>query len=207
MAETVELVAQVRQEHGSQAMRRLRRQGKLPAVLYGHKEETVSLTLPKDDVVKALRHGVRVLDLKTNGTIQKALIREIQWDYLGKEILHVDFYRISADERVVVTVPLELRGTAPGVAGGGILEQPLHHVEIECLALNMPESIRVNIGNLQLNDVLHIRDLTLPPGVKVLAEEDAVVVQIKPPQEEEEEAAAVVEPELIRKPEKEEEKG
>src|SRR5439155_21993053 len=112
MAESVVLVAETREERGKQAARRLRRMGKVPAVVYGHKEETLSVSLPLDDVQKAIRRGVRVVDLKAGGKEEKALIRDVQWDHLGKDLLHVDFTRVAADERIVITIPLQLRGIA-----------------------------------------------------------------------------------------------
>src|SRR5260370_1017877 len=176
MAETVTLGAKPREENGSQAARRLRREGLVPAVLYGHKEAVIMLTLNLDEVTKALRHGARVVDLKTEGgKEEKAFIRELQWDHLGKSLLHVDFTRVSLDERIDVTVRLELRGIAPGVSGGGVLDQPLHELEIECLAISIPESIRVNIAELQLGGVIYEKDLHLPEGVTTKGEPDAMV--------------------------------
>ncbi|HXG12386.1 MAG TPA: 50S ribosomal protein L25 [Gemmataceae bacterium] len=212
MAESVELVAELRRTNGSRAARRLRRQGRIPAVLYGHKQETVALALQTEDLVKAIRHGARVVDLKTNGNVEKALIREVQWDHLGKEILHVDFTRVAADERIVVPVRVEIRGTAPGVAAGGILDQPLHTLEVECPALNVPESIRVNVSELQVGGVIYVRDLVLPPDVKAMTDPDAVVVHVTAPVAEPEAGPAPApeqaEPEVIgrqREAKKEEE--
>jgi large subunit ribosomal protein L25 len=178
MAETLVLESQRRTGRGSALARKLRRQGMVPAVLYGHKEATVSLSIPAGELVKALRHGVRILDLKTDGKIEKALIREAQWDYLGTELLHVDFARVSADERVQVTVPIEIRGVAPGIAAGGVLDQPIHNLLVECLAVALPESIRVNVGELQLGQAIHVKDLKLPEGVKALADPEALVVHV-----------------------------
>src|SRR5438132_14297821 len=179
MAEAVHLVAEPRTGRGTQAARRLRRQGLVPAVVYGHKEATLSVALPLEDVEKLIRRGVRVVDLKAGGKEEKAFIREVQWDHLGKDLLHVDFARVSADERVEVTVPLEIRGTAAGIAQGGVLDQPIHTLNIECLAISLPESIRVNVGELQLGQAIHIRELVLPPGVKALGDPDAIVVQVR----------------------------
>ena len=184
----------------------------MPAVVYGHKEATQTITLPTGELEKAIRHGVRVVDLKTDGKLQKALIREIQWDHLGKELLHVDFARVAADERIVVTVPLEIRGTAPGVTAGGVLDQPLHSLSVECLAIALPDSIRVNINELQLGSAIHVRDLTLPPGVKAMGDPDAVVVQVRAAEVEPEAAAPVEvaasgEPEVIGRKAAEEAEG
>jgi large subunit ribosomal protein L25 len=202
MAESVILEAQPRNTRGTRHARRLRQKGMIPAVVYGHKEETLSLVVALEALERAVRHGVRVVDLKTNGSQQKALIRALQWDHLGKELLHVDFARVAMDERVVVTVPLEIRGTAPGIAAGGVLDQPLHTLSVECLAVELPGSIRVNVGELQLGSAIHVRELVLPPGVKAMADPDTVVVQVIAKQAEPEVAVAApvaegVEPELI----------
>jgi large subunit ribosomal protein L25 len=178
MAESITLVTQPRSSRGSRRARRLRKEGLVPAVVYGHQEATVSVALPGEQVEWAIRHGLHVVDLQTDGTVQKAQIREVQWDHLGKEILHVDFARVAADERITVTVTLDIRGTAPGVNAGGLLDQPLHSLAVECLAISVPESIRVNISELQLGAAIHVRDLVLPPGVKAMADPDAIVVHV-----------------------------
>lgn len=203
MAESIKLTAQERKTKGSRQARRLRKHGQVPGVVYGHKEATVSITLSRDELQKAVRHGARVVDLDQEGKVEKALIRDLQWDPLGHDIWHVDFARVAADERITVDVRVELRGTAPGVTGGGILDQPIHSLEVECLALSVPESIRVNINELQLNGAIHIRDLVLPPEVVVQGDPDAIIVQVRPPLAEAEApapaavAAEQVEPEVI----------
>jgi large subunit ribosomal protein L25 len=180
MAEAVTLTAEERNEHGTRHARRLRKSGRIPAVVYGHKEATVPLALGADELYKAIRHGVRLVDLKQGGKVEKALIRDVQWDPLGHDILHVDFARVSIDERIEVEVRVELRGTAPGVTAGGTLNQPLHNLHIECLAISIPESIRVNIASLQLDQMIHVRELTVPEGVKILNDPEAIVVQCVP---------------------------
>ncbi len=178
MAELITLVTQPRGSRSSRRARRLRKQGLVPAVVYGHQEATVSVALEREKVEWAVRHGLHVVDLQTDGHVQKAQIREVQWDHLGKELLHVDFARVAEDERITVTVPLDIRGIAPGVNAGGLLDQPLHSLAVECLAISVPESIRVNIGELQLGGAIHVRDLVLPPGVTALADPDAIVVHV-----------------------------
>ncbi|MCC6416739.1 MAG: 50S ribosomal protein L25 [Gemmataceae bacterium] len=209
MAESVTLVAQERKSRGSSEARRLRRTGMVPGVLYGHKEATIALAVSHDELNKAVRHGVRVIDLQADGKTEKALIREIQFDHLGSDILHVDFTRVSVDERIEVEVRIEIRGIAPGAAAGGILEQPMHNIEVECPALSIPESIRVNVNELQLGGAIHVRELKLPEGVKALADPDAIVVHLVAPAAELEEptgpAAEQAEPEVIGRQAKEEE--
>ena len=211
MAESVAFVGEPRQPKGTTGARRLRRQGLVPAVVYGHGEETLSISLPRAELVNAIRHGVRVIDLRAGNKEEKALIKDVQWDHLGKELLHVDFARVSMDERIVVSVPLELRGTAPGVNAGGVLDQPIHSVSVECLAISIPESIRVNIHELQIDMAIYVRDLVLPPDVKVMTDPDAIVVHVTAPVAEPEptaaaaEAPTAAEPEVIGRPKAEEE--
>ncbi len=203
MAESVLLVAEARAVRGSHKARQLRRKKLIPGVLYGHKEATVSLSLPRDEFTKALRQGARVVDLQQEGgKVEKALIREVQFDHLGHDILHVDFARISEHERIKIDVRIELRGTAPGATAGGVLDQPLHTLHIECPAMSVPESIRVNIGELQIGGVIHVSDLTLPPGVTVLNDPEAIIVHVTAPVVEAEAAPAgpvaeQAEPEVI----------
>jgi large subunit ribosomal protein L25 len=211
MAESVVLPIEKREGRGTHRARKLRAQGKVPGVVYGHKEETVSVAVAADALMSAVRHGARVVDLRTDGGLQKAQIAELQWDHLGVELLHVDFRRVAADERIHVTVPVELKGIAPGVTGGGILDQPIHTLAIECAADSVPESIRVNINELQLGAAIHVRELHLPPGVKALADPDAIVVHVTAPQVAPEAAAAPgaeqAEPEVIGRKTAAEEEG
>jgi large subunit ribosomal protein L25 len=207
MAESVELKAEKREGHGSRKASHLRKKGQVPGVVYGHKQATISVALSAEELSRLIRHGTHVVDLRLDDGLEKALIRELQWDHLGREILHIDFMRVSKDERIEVPVRIELKGIAPGVTGGGILDQPLHTVMVECLAISIPDSIRVNINELQLGAAIHVKDLTLPEGVKALADPEAIVVQVMTPAAEPEAAAAaaVAEPEVIGRPKEEEE--
>jgi large subunit ribosomal protein L25 len=201
MADFVVLETSKREGRGSHRAAHLRRKGRVPGVLYGHKKATESLSVAKDALLHAIVHKARVVDLKSEAGTQKALICELQWDHLGKDILHADFQRVDINERITVTVPLELKGTAPGVTGGGALEQPLHVLRVECLAVAVPESVRVNIGELQIGSVIHVRDLHLPEGITALDEPDAVVVQVKAPLVEAEAPAAAAEEAEAAEPE------
>jgi large subunit ribosomal protein L25 len=209
MAESVVLETQPRDARGTQGARKLRRQGLIPAVIYGHKQATVPVALDGETFVDAVRHGARVVDLKTSAGTERALIQDLQWDHLGKEVLHVDFRRVDVHERVHVPVPLEIRGIAPGVTAGGSLDQPLHTLEVECPVSAVTDRIRVNIAELQIGQAIHVRDLVLPPDVKALADPDVLVVHVKEPVAAPEPAAAPAaeqaEPELIGRKAAEEE--
>ena len=138
------------------------------------------------------------------------LIKEVQYDHLGQHAIHADLTRVSMDERVEVTVPIHVRGTAKGVEDGGVLSQMLTELEIECLVTAIPEEIRVSVTNMELDDTLHVEDLEVPEGVKVITEPDTLVVAVKSVEEEVEEEEAVEEegaeePEVIGRAKKEEE--
>jgi len=181
MAEALNV--EVRSERGKRESRRLRRDGKIPAILYGHGQESVSLSVSHEQFAAALRHHSRLVELK-GGVSESALIRETQWDTFGTEVLHVDFARVSADERIEVQVSIELRGEAPGLKDGGVIQHLLHEVEIECLATSIPESIQVRIIKLNKGDEITAAQLTLPEGVKLLSDPELVVVQCVEPVEE-----------------------
>jgi large subunit ribosomal protein L25 len=179
MAQTAQISATPRNELGSRANKRLRDTGFIPGVIYGHKEAVVPVTLPKKEVVNHLEHGAHVFNVALDGKSETVLVKEVQYDHLGIEVIHVDFARVSLDEKVEVTVPLELKGEPKGEADGGVLQQILAELEIECLVTEIPDAIRHNVSEMALNDVLHIRDLKLPPGVRVLQDEDLIVATVK----------------------------
>ena len=200
---SAQVSAKNRNELGSRANKRLRDAGFVPGVIYGHKEAVVPVTLPRKDVVTHLTRGAHLFDLSVDGRSEKVLVKEVQYDHLGIEVIHVDFARVSLDEKVKVTVPVELKGTPKGEADGGVLQQIISSLEVECLVTDIPDAIRHNISEMALDDVLHIKDLKLPPGVRILRDADLIVATVK----EIIEAAAApaeegaAEPELIgRKP-------
>src|SRR3954469_18771198 len=167
---SVNISAKAREEKGSRANKRLRSTGFIPGVIYGHKEAVVSITLPKKELVGHLDHGVHVFDLATDGKNEKVLVKEVQYDHLGLEVLHVDFARVSLDEKVEVTVPLELKGTPKGEADGAVLQQFISELEVECLVTDIPNEIVQVVTEMEKDSELHISDLKLPPGVRPLQE-------------------------------------
>ena len=136
-----QMSVELRKQGGKLNNRRLRRGGKIPAVLYGHGQENVCLNVSAETLSTALRHGSRLVDL-TGAVNESAFIRDMQWDTWGTHVLHVDFTRISADEVVEVTLTIELRGEAPGVREGGVVDQLIHDVEIPALPARSPTNCR-----------------------------------------------------------------
>ena len=163
---------------GSRVSRRLRKAGKIPAIVYGHKQAPVPIAIAKEAVADMIKRHIHLAELQIDGATETVLIRDVQWDYLGKEILHLDFARVSVGESIDTTVPIELRGTAPGVAAGGILESLHHTVHVSCRADAIPDSLRVDISALQIGQAIHLRDIQLPEGVTLKDDPEALVVHI-----------------------------
>jgi large subunit ribosomal protein L25 len=199
MAETLKV--EPRKEQGKRNSKRLRLAGKIPAVVYGHGQEAVSVAVPSEAMVATVRHGARVVQLQ-GAVSDSALIRELQYDPFGLQILHVDFARVSADERVHVKVPVDIKGQAQGAKEGGVVEHLIHEVEIECPVSAIPEKLVVNVAALKLDEEIFVKQIPLPEGVKILSDGDQVAVHCVKPKDEGEEVAAAgdgAEPELIRK--------
>jgi large subunit ribosomal protein L25 len=193
------LTVEVRKPQGKRAARRLREHGTVPVNLYGHGQENMHLSVPADQVRLMLRHGARVVDL-SGAVSEKAFVRELQWDTFGVDVLHLDLTRVSADERVELRVRVELRGQAIGVKEGGVVDHVMHEVEIECLAVEIPEKLFLKINDLPLDGSLTAGAIELPPGVKLLTDAEEIVVNCNKPSTEEEDVAGMAdgaEPEVI----------
>ena len=198
MIETIEV--KKRDAVGSNPVKRLRWSGRVPAVLYGHGEANINLSVTKDAISKIIRHGSKMLSL--TGEVQDtALLREVQWDSFGIEILHVDFARVSQSELVEITLPVELQGESPGLSQGGQLKFITHELTIMCPAGSIPDHIIVSVASLNLGQSFHANEVKLPEGASMVTPGAQVVVQVVQPMSEEELAAAsgASEPELIRK--------
>ena len=205
-----QVTIQKRDQLGSRANKRLRDAGQLPGVIYGHKEAVIPVTLPKKEVVNHLNRGAHVFDLALDGKSEKVLVKEVQYDHLGLEVIHVDFARVSLDETVEVTVPLELKGTPKGEAEGAVLQQLVAELELECRVTDIPEKIVHNVSDMEKDSVLHIKELKLPTGVRALQDEDLIVAMVKEIEEEvtaEVAEPAEAEPEVIGRKKEEGEEG
>jgi len=199
-----------REEAGSNAMKRLRRQGFIPGVLYGLKQQPRLLQVHHEEMATLLREGNRTVELRLGGKVQTALLKDLQYDHLGDHVIHADFVRVNLAETLKIRVPLRFSGVAKGHAAGGIVEHKLSELEIECLPDRIPEEVNVVITDLDVGKSLHVRELDLPDGVTSPLDPETVVVSVSmvAVEEEEEEAEAPEaeasqEPEVIQRKERE----
>ena len=195
MIESIEVAK--RDVLGSRAMIKIRKKGLIPAILYGHGQENVCLTVSLDSVNSLIKHGTKLVTL-TGEVADTALLRSVQWSTMGDRIIHVDFARVSQTEDVEVLLPIRLHGET---IAGGQLRFVTHEILIRCSAMKIPEYLLCEIGSLRLGQSIHVSELTLPEGAVAVTPGAVVIVQV---------AAAAgeaagdgtdnsAEPELIRK--------
>ena len=181
MANILEITAQTRKRSGSADVRRLRKEGLLPGVLYGRGTENQNLKVDAKSFSKILSGSASdniLVNLLIEGSSDKqlALIQQVQHDYLKGGLLHVDFHAVNMNEEIHAQVPVEPQGDPIGVRQGGLLEVMLHTVEVRCLPKDLPSSIPVDVTDLELGKSVHIGDLPLPSGVSAVLESDVVVM-------------------------------
>ena len=217
---TVSFNATARENTGKGAARSLRSQGQVPAVIYGHGRNPLSLSLNARDLDKMLGHiqaESTVIEVTVGGQTAKTLIREIQRHPIRRQILHVDFQALVASEKVTVNIPIVLNGVPEGVRlEGGVLDQTLRELEIEVDPSSIPDHIEFDVTNMVIGDSVHVSDLKMPEGVEVLDDPETSVAVLAAPRAVIEETAAVepvegaegvAEPEVIGKGPGDEEEG
>ncbi len=187
-----------REKLGTRESCRLRRENLTPAIIYGHGQENQAVSLSSHDIELAVRHGEQLLKCDLDGQEHNLLIKDVQYDYMGQEIIHVDLTRVNLDEQVDVTVPIVLRGTPVGVENeDGVLRQQLSDLNVRCVVTNIPEELRVAVAEMHTGDVLRIADLELPEGVMTDDDPETVVASVSVVAEEVE---AVTEEEVSDEP-------
>lgn len=198
-----------REQLGSRYSARLRKTGKLPAVIYGHKQDPVHITIDYKEIHTHLHNNAHLLNVKLDSATESVLIRDVQWDHLGTTLTHIDLARVDLNERVTVEVPLHFVGEAPGLKEeGAILEHPLSEIEIEALVTEIPEDIRVDVSGLNLGDTITVADLKLPANVTTTLDPETVIATITVVAEQPETTEVSdepAEPKVIGKEDKEEE--
>jgi len=217
--EKIALTAQVREKAGKGVARGLRRNQRVPAVLYSH-GKSMPISMGNKDVTKILNseggeHALINLKVEggKEGAEKLALIKDYQVDPRNGELIHVDLMEVAMNEKVKIPVAVYLAGSSIGVKEGGILQHNLREVEIECLPTQIPEHLEINISALKVNESLHVRDMKVAEGIKILTDGDATVVTIQPPISDAKLEAMLTaapvaateagEPELVKKPKKE----
>ena len=176
MADKVVLKADIRKESGSKHAARLRKEGKCPAIVYGHGEEPASIALNLHDFTVALHHGHRLLEMDMGGKKENLLVKGLQYDHFGKEIIHADFMRVDLAETVHVTIDIKLKGEAPGTHEGGMIDVHLDHLEIECKVSEIPDSVECSIRQVNIGDSLYASDIELPVGITLVTDPKALVL-------------------------------
>ena len=211
---TTQLSAKKRERTGSRYAQRVRNAGGLPAVVYGHKEEPVSITLDAHQATGHISKGEKVFELDIEGTKQHVLLKDLGYDYLGTNIIHIDFARVDLNERVQTNAHLRFIGEAKGLKiAGAIMMHPTTELELDVLVSNIPDHIDVDVSEMEIGDVMHAGEVKLPlESMQLLTDPDTIVAQIvmkaEEPEETEEGAevdAEGMEPEVISEKKDEEE--
>ncbi|MDQ7779952.1 MAG: 50S ribosomal protein L25 [Planctomycetota bacterium] len=213
MMKTASLKAGIRDKVGTNTARQWRKQGKLPAVLYGHKAAVCALTVDAVEFGLIIKKGSRFVELQLPDRVEQAVIKSLQHDPVSNTLIHVDFARVAMDEVIVVKVPVKLKGHCKGVMHGGALEQHLAEMAVKCLPAAIPGFVEVDITDLEIGSILHVSAVKAPEGSTIAEDPTRVVITVHEPRQEEvvEAAAAAAvpgptEPEVITaKKEKEEE--
>ncbi|MFC1684851.1 50S ribosomal protein L25/general stress protein Ctc [Pseudomonadota bacterium] len=188
MSISFEVQAETRDDMGKGASRRLRRAGQVPAIIYGAHKEPTMITLAHNELIKNLEHEAfysHVLDLKLGSKKEQVVLKDLQRHPSKPFILHVDFLRVSAKEKLRMHVPLHFMNedTAPGVKQGGRVAHTLTDIEVSCLPKDLPEYIEIDMSEVEIGQAIHLSELALPKGIEIPAlaqgaEQDAVVVSI-----------------------------
>ncbi len=175
----MQLVAEIRQADGKGPARRLRRSGKIPAILYGE-GEPMPLAIDAREWMTEFRHatGNTIIKLKIDGQDQDVLVKDIQDDILSERVIHIDFYAIHAGRKLHIQVPISFEGIPHGVREGGILEHKLEELEVVCLPKDIPSTFRVDISHLGIGESLHVGEIAILEGVEIRTEKELTVVVV-----------------------------
>ncbi len=197
--------AEVRDRVGSRYATRARAKGVLPGVIYGHKQDPIHISVNAKELVELLHHNAHVIEVEVAGKSEPCLVKDVQWDHLGKHIIHVDLARVDLSEEVEVELQLVLIGEAVGLkVAGALLEQAAATIKVKCRADAIPELLTHDVSALDVGGSVLVSDLKLPAGVTAVSDADTLVAHISVTKEEAQEEAAAVgtdEPQVIGKAE------
>ncbi len=184
MAKILDLQAEVRTQSGTGAVKRMRKAGNIPAALYGRKVTASNIQVHGKTFSKLLEGSASdniLVSLKIAGGEQLALVQEVQHDYLRGGILHIDFHAVAADEEIHANVPVTIVGEAKGQKQGGMVEAIHHEIEVRCLPKDLPESIQIDVSNLEVGQGIHVSEISFPAGVTSRLGGDVVIVMCEEP--------------------------
>ncbi len=183
------LQAELRTETGNGFCKQLRSEGKIPAVVYGRETTAINLTLEEKTVRNLLKKGAMnnvllKLEIPDSKETRMVLIKDADIHPVNSSLLHVDLHQVSPEDRVQVKIPVELTGTSPGVIDdGGILDQPIRTLKVECKASEIPPQIEVDISSMEIGDAIQVKDLDVPADLEILTNPQRAVVSVQPPEE------------------------
>jgi large subunit ribosomal protein L25 len=203
--ETVLIKAEKRTGRGKSFAKKLRHEGRLPAVVYGRDMEALAISVSSREWDKLSKHVRRnvilTMEIERDGQTETrpVMVKDVQWGFLRAKILHLDFLQVSMERMIEVEIPIVFIGEAKGIENNGVVEQHLRTIMVECLPTKIPETINIDISDLDIGDSFHVHQISIP-GVKLLEHQDVAIVTISPPKAAEK-AAAVEEPEKVEKKE------
>lgn len=188
VSERTAITAEPRAERGSRAVRRLRKEGQVPGVLYGHKREPVVFKTSEREFRAALKQGHQLFDLAFGGDSIPVMVKDQQHHPVRGGFTHIDLVEVNLKEKVQAPVPVELHGVeeSPGVVEGGVLEQVARELTIEALPTEIPDSLHIDVSTLVMNATLTLADAKVTPAVTIIEDEDTVIASITPPSKVEE---------------------
>ena len=170
---------QVREHVGSRFAGRLRKAGRIPAVVYGHKQDPVHVSVNLEELIEILRSSAHVIDVTVEGKAEPCLVKEMQWDHLGSDVIHVDLERVDLTEKITVDVDVELYGEAIGLKeSGAFMDNPVSQLSVECMVTDIPESIRIDVSELGVGDSITVSDVDLGDKVSINQSPDTLVAVV-----------------------------
>lgn len=199
-----------RSELGSRPTRRLRGSGRLPLVIYGHGQEPFHVSADYREITDALKTGSHVIEVNCDGQTEPCLVKDLQWNYLGNKLIHIDLARVNLSEKVTLAIGLKFKGDAPGLKeAGAILEHPVSELTIACRADGIPDVLELDVSGMNVGDMIHAGQVPMPEGVELVDDPELLVASLhvlaQKEEPEEEAAGDAAEPEVIGKSEDKEE--
>jgi large subunit ribosomal protein L25 len=192
----ISLNSQVRSETGKNANGRLRLSGHIPAIFYTKNEAAQSLSVERLELQKVLKSGEQIIHLKLQDETKQVLIRDVQFDPVSEEILHIDFLGVKSDDIVTLEIPIIFKGTPVGVRSGGVMDAALHQVRVKCQVQHIPHNLEIDVSGLKMGKSIHIRDLNLE-NIQILNNPENLIITVNIPRgmqsEEEEESTTEAE--------------